>query len=327
MAETEWPTIAVMGAGAVGCFFGGMLARAGAPVTLVGRPHHVDAMTRNGLFLDSRDFRGFLPVSASTRAEAVRDAQIVLLCVKTRDTEHAARALAPHLAGEAVVVSLQNGVDNAERVRAATGIEAMPAVVYVAAEMTAPGCVKHNGRGDLVLGDLAATVAPSCARRARLDRVAALFQRAGVPCRLSDRIEAELWTKLIMNCACNAISALTRARYGRIIGNPLTRAVMQQVVEEAVALARAAGVRLEGADPIEPVIELAEAMPGALSSTAQDIARGKLTEIDALNGYVARRGLELGLATPVNQTLYALVKLLEESAAAAPSDPGRKGSS
>src|SRR5262245_58407087 len=175
-----------------------MLARAGAPVTLIGRPHHVEAMTRNGLFLETSQFRQSLPVSASTAVNAVANARVVLLCVKTPDTEEAARALAPHLARDAVVVSLQNGVDNAERIRAATGIEAIPAVVYVAAEMTAPGCVKHNGRGDLVLGDLSKPP-----RRPQLDLVAGLFERAGVPCRLSENIEVELWTKLIMNCACN----------------------------------------------------------------------------------------------------------------------------
>jgi 2-dehydropantoate 2-reductase len=308
--EGKWPQIAVLGAGAVGCYFGGMLARAGAPVTLIGRPHHVEAVTRNGLFLETSQFRQSLPVSASTAVNAVANARLVLLCVKTPDTEEAAKALAPHLARDAVVVSLQNGVDNVERIRSATGIEAIPAVVYVAAEMTAPGCVKHNGRGDLILGDLSKP-----ARRSRIDYVAGLFQRAGVPCRLSEQIEADLWTKLIMNCACNAISALTRARYGRIIGNPLTREVMRQVVEEAVVVARAAGVPLVGGDLVEAVVKLAEAMPGALSSTAQDIARGKHTEIDALNGYVARRGVELGVATPVNQTLHALVRLLEEMAA------------
>jgi 2-dehydropantoate 2-reductase len=315
--EGKWPPIAVMGAGAVGCYFGGMLARAGAPVTLIGRPRHVEAMTRNGLYLESSHFRHHLAVAASTTANAAGSARVVLLCVKTPDTEVAARALAPHIARETIVVSLQNGVDNVERIRSATGIEAFPAVVYVAAEMTAPGCVKHNGRGDLILGDLLGPASRGPGRRSHLDFVAGLFHRAGVPCRLSENIEADLWTKLIMNCACNAISALTRARYGRIISNPLTREVMRQVVEEAVAVAWAAGVQRMGGDLVEAVVQLAEAMPGALSSTAQDISRGKHTEIDSLNGYVARRGAELGIKTPVNQTLHALVRLLEEMAAEA----------
>ncbi len=295
--QDSWPRIAVLGAGAVGSYFGGMLARAGAPVTLIGRPRHVEAITRDGLFLDGLHFQERIPVSASTSESAARDADIVLLCVKTVDTEDAAKALAPHLSADAVVISLQNGVDNVERIRAASKIAAFPAVVYVAAEITAPGRIKHSGRGDLVIGNLPA--------------VAAMFARAGISCRVSENIEADLWTKMIMNCAYNAISALGRAKYGRVVSNEWTRELMQQVIAEAVAVAQAAGVRLPEADMNGVVFKLAEAMPEATSSTAQDIARGNRTEIDSLNGYLVRRGAELGVPTPCNETLHALVKLLE----------------
>lgn len=328
MPQDSWPAIAVLGAGAVGCYFGGMLARAGAPVTFIGRPLHVDAMRRNGLLLDSINFQSRLPVAASTEVEAARDADIVLLSVKTPDTEDTARDLVPHLRSGARLVSLQNGVDNVERIRSATKIEAIPAVVYVAAEMVAPGCVKHGGRGDLIIGDPSRrgpsplpTPPPASGgergregdvRRGELERLAAVFARAGVPCKVSQNIEAELWTKLVMNCAYNAISALNRARYGRIAANRWTRDVVRQVVEETVAVARAAGVAVDGPNLVQAAWKLGETMTEALSSTAQDINRGKRTEIDSLNGYVARRGAEVGVATPVNQTLYALVKLLEE---------------
>ena len=311
MEKAEWPTIAVLGAGAVGCYFGGMLARAGAPVTLIGRRPHVEAITGKGLFLESLHFRQQIAVSASTDVAAAHAARVVLLCVKTTDTEEAARALAPHLVTGAVVVSLQNGVDNVERIRPLVNAEVLPAVVYVAAQMTAPGCVKHTGRGDLILGDLPRRDPEDGTRRRQLEDLAGLFGRAGVPCRVSEDVEADLWTKLVMNCAFNAISALGRSRYGRLASNPWTRDVMRQVVEEVVAVGRAAGVRWKDVDLIEATWKLAAAMSAATSSTAQDIARGKHTEIDALNGYVARRGAELGVATPVNQTLHALVKLLE----------------
>jgi 2-dehydropantoate 2-reductase len=312
--ENKRPRIAVMGAGAVGCYFGGMLARAGAPVTLIGRAHHVEALSRDGLCLSSKHGQYQIPISASTCASAAGDAEIVLLCVKTLDTEEAVRSLAPHLARGAVIVSLQNGVDNVERIRSVVGIEAIPAVVYVAAEMTAPGHVKHTGRGDLIIGNPWVRGRGEDPRRGELENLAALFARADVPCQVSENIEAELWTKLIMNCAYNAISALSRARYGRIASNPGPRDVMRRVVDEVVAVALASGVRFPGVDLVEAVVKLGEAMANATSSTAQDIARGKRTEIDSLNGYVACRGAELGVAAPVNQTLHALVKLLEEPA-------------
>jgi 2-dehydropantoate 2-reductase len=311
--EGAWPSVAVLGAGAVGCYFGGMLARAGASVTLVGRQPHVEAMTRAGLFLDSIHFREHIPVAAATSVEAVRHAGIILLCVKTPDTEDAARALAPHLGKDAAVISLQNGVDNVERIRAAAHIDALAAVVYVAAEMTAPGCVKHTGRGDLILGDVPGTDLDNPARRRLRADLAALFTRAGVPCRVSPNIQGDLWIKLVLNCAYNAISALGQARYGAMMSHSPSRDVMRKVVEETRAVAEAAGIALPAVDLVETTWKLAQGMPGASSSTAQDIARGRRTEIDALNGYVARRGAELGIATPVNQTLHALVKLLEES--------------
>jgi 2-dehydropantoate 2-reductase len=310
--EGRWPRIAVLGAGAVGCYFGGMLARAGAPVTLIGRPPHVGAITRHGLFFDGLHFQQHIPVSASTRVSAVHDADIVLFCVKTLDTEEAAKSLVPHLAASAAVLSLQNGVDNVERIRSAAQIDAFAAVVYVAAAMTAPGRVKHSGRGDLILGDLPGRAHADGHRQRQLEGMASLFERAGVPCRVSGNVEGELWMKMIINCAYNAVSALSRAQYYRVTGNRWTRGVMVKVIEEAVAVAQAAGVRLPGFN-IEAVLGVSATMPDATSSTAQDLARGKRTEIDSLNGYLVRRGAELGVATPVNQTLHALVKLLEES--------------
>jgi 2-dehydropantoate 2-reductase len=302
-----WPRIAVMGAGAVGCYFGGMLARAGAPVTLIGRARHVEAIQRSGLFLESLQFRQQIPIAATSDVNAARDAEIVLFCVKSYDTEEAARALAPHIDSGALVLSLQNGVDNAERILAEAKIDAVPAVVYVAVAISEPGRIRHSGRGDLIIGDL-----PGSAYAHDLAAIAATFERAAIPCRLSENIKADLWTKMIMNCAYNAISALGRSQYGPIVQNPWARGVMTQVTEEAIAVARAAGVQLpEGV--VEAVLKLAETMSGATSSTAQDIARGRRTEIDSLNGYVVRLGAQLGVSAPVNQTLHGLVKLLEES--------------
>jgi len=312
MPEEEWPQIAVVGAGAVGCYFGGMLARAGAPVTLIGRAPHVEAINRDGLFIDSVHFKERVSVSASTEIGAVRDARLVLFSVKTVDTENAAKSLAPHLAPDTIVVSLQNGVDNAERIDLAAGIQAIPTVVYIAAAMIGAGRVRHSGRGDLIIGNPLPNHDTS---ESELAGVAATFTRAGVPCRISENITAELWEKLIMNCAYNAISALSRMKYGRIAQDPGAIEVMKRVVIEAVEVGKAAGVRLSADTMIAAVLKLGnEAMPEALSSTAQDIARGKPTEIDSLNGFLVRRGAELGVPTPVNQTLHGLVKLLEQTA-------------
>ena len=310
MADKGWPRIAVVGAGAVGCYFGGMLARAGAPVTLIGRAQHVEAIKRDGLFIDSIHFKEHVSISASTELAAVRDAQLVLFAVKTVDTEDTAKLLAPYLAPETNVVSLQNGVDNAERMDFAAGIQAISAVVYIAAEMSGAGQIKHSGRGDLVIGN---PVSNQGASESELAEIAQTFERAGVPCRISQNITLELWTKLIMNCAYNALSALSRARYGRLVADAGSLEVMKQVVAEGVAVGDPSGVHLPADKLIAAVVELGRVVPEALSSTAQDIARGKPTEIDSLNGFLVRRGAEMGVPTPVNQTLYSLVKLLERT--------------
>jgi 2-dehydropantoate 2-reductase len=132
------PRVAVVGAGAVGCYYGGMLARAGARVTLIGRPVHVEAVRRDGLVLERQGAREHVPVDASTDVAAAAGATLVLVCVKSGDTEEVARALAPHLSRDPTVVSLQNGVDNAARMRPLLAATVLACVVYVGCEMAGP---------------------------------------------------------------------------------------------------------------------------------------------------------------------------------------------
>jgi len=298
--------VAVLGAGAVGCYYGGMLARAGHAVTLIGRPVHVDAIARDGLRLEARGFDERIALQARTEPAAVAGATLVLVCVKSGDSDAAAAQIGPHLAAGAVVMSLQNGVDNADRLQAALGRPVLPAVVYVATEMAGPGHVRHHGRGELAFGAAGGGSA-----------VAALFEAAGVPVVLSDNVSGMLWSKLILNCAYNALSAIARQPYGVLAQAEGVQAVMRDVVDECLAVARADGVTPVD-EPWAAVQRIAQTMPTQFSSTAQDLMRGKPSEIDHLNGYVLRRGAALGVPTPANRVLHALVKLLDGAAAAKP---------
>jgi 2-dehydropantoate 2-reductase len=310
MTPTKPPAVAVMGAGAVGCYYGGMLALAGVPVTLIGRPAHVDAVKRNGLVIARADRRDVVAVEATVDTHAVSAANVVLVCVKAPDTTATAAAMKAHLRADSVVVSLQNGVENAQWIGEVIDQVVLAAVVWVGAYMEGPGIVRHTGRGDLELG-----VTRGCAARnsaaARAQEIAALFEHAGVKCPVAGDIEAALWTKLIVNCAFNAVSALGRARYGRMAREPAIRDLMEAAVREALAVARASGVALDEQRMVASVWRTAEALSSQYSSTAQDILRGKPTEVDMLNGYVARRADALGVAAPVNRALHALVKLRE----------------
>src|SRR5262252_6455447 len=304
----EWPRIAVVGAGAVGGYFGGMFARAGAPIVLIGRKHFADAVNSKGLILDKSEGQERIKAKATVDMSAVRDCPLILFSVKANDTSATATQMAPFVRPDAIVVCLQNGVDNADQIRALANVAAVPAVVYVAVSVPDPGHVKHLARGDLIIG-------PSSKQKTEL---ADLFIRAGIPCRLSDNIEGELWLKLLRNCALNAISALGQVRYGHIVQSDDAKKLMEQIVDEVLAVAHAAKVVLPGVKDrqsgMTAAMELATQMADAFSSTAQDLNRGRLTEIDALNGYISRRGAELGIPVPVNHALFTLVKLAEQTA-------------
>lgn len=306
--------VAVMGAGAVGCYYGGMLARAGHDVVLIGRPQHVAVITAQGLRFETRRFDERIPMRASTEASAVADADVVLFCVKSMDTEAGARAIKPFLRSGALVLSLQNGVENADALRAvlldantshtdagnkAANVDVAAAVVYVAAAMGDNGHVVHHGRGELV-------IEPSSASNA----VAEALIAAGVPTEVSANVKGALWTKLIINCAYNALSAITQTPYGPLFASQGVAETMQAIVAECLAVAHAEGIT-PTRDMDNEVARIAETMPGQRSSTAQDLARGKPTEIDHLNGLIVRKGAAHGIATPVNRTLHALVKLIE----------------
>jgi 2-dehydropantoate 2-reductase len=296
--------VAVLGAGAVGCFYGGMLARAGHRVTLIGRPAHVQAIEAHGLRMQTLHFDEQVPLAASTKASAVAAADLVLFAVKSPDTETAGEQVRIHLKPGALLLCLQNGVDNAERLRAVLpGVSIAAAVVYVATEMAGPGHLRHHGRGELVIEPAERSAA-----------VAQAFMAAGVPTQISDNVRGALWAKLILNCAYNALSALGRLPYGELVQRPGVQAVMRDVVAECRAVASADGVSLPG-DMDSAVRRIAETMPTQFSSTAQDLKRGKPSEIDFLNGHVVRRGEALGVATPANRVLWTLVKLAESRTA------------
>jgi 2-dehydropantoate 2-reductase len=311
MGSQTGSDIAVVGAGAIGCYFGGRLARAGNTVTLIGRPRHVDPIAGNGLLFRSRGQDERIAVAATTDIAAIAGARLILFCVKSLDTEKTVQQMAPHVAADAVILSMQNGVDNAERIRLHIKNEVMPVLVYAAAQMIGPGSVEHTGGGNAIIGRTA-EFRTKFSGESALTEITALFKAAGVPVKITENIEAELWTKLVMNCAYNAICALTGTPYGKMTADPEIRAVMIEVVQEVVAVASAKGVRLPD-NIADAAIRLSDAMPRTMSSTAQDIAQGRPTEIGHLNGYVARQGAALGIATPLNSTLTALTKLLEET--------------
>jgi 2-dehydropantoate 2-reductase len=299
--------VVVVGPGAVGSYFGGMLARAGAAVTMLGRPgrpsSHMEAMASNGLRMETVTFEERVAVSVTTQPEVVAEADLVLVAVKTMHTDDAATGIAPYLKTQTPLVGLQNGVDGPDRMRRA-GLDPIPAVVFVAAEIVRPGVVKHRARGDLVIGHRN--------RSADLGRVKAWCETAGIGVRISDNVERDLWIKLVINSMTNAISALTDAPYGPVVEFAPTWNLAEAVLNEGLLVARASGFELDPDEVRSRALEVCRAAHAATSSTQQDLARGRPTEIDSLNGFLAVRAGQCGVEAPANRMLSALVKLKEQ---------------
>ena len=290
-----------------------MLARAGHRVTLIGRPAHVQAISRNGLKLDlaTSSTKEIIQIEASTELSSLHTADLVLFCVKSTDSASVALQIAPYLSPNALMMSLQNGVENSNLIAQQVANVVIPCVVYVATEIPAPGCVKHHGRGDLVIGTMQSSRLSDPQKT--LQAIVELFASAQVSVQISTNVMAELWSKLMINCAFNAISGLAQIQYGKLAALEPVRSTQTALVKEVIAVAKADGIHLSETLALQAVEQISVTMGSQKSSTAQDMARSKLSEIDHLNGFIVRRGQALGVATPVNQALFALVKLVEST--------------
>jgi 2-dehydropantoate 2-reductase len=305
--------VLIAGAGALGSVVGGLLAARGLPVTLLGRADHLDPVRREGLRIEGlfgeHHVRDLCCVSDA--GELRGRFGTVFLTVKSWDTDAMAAAVAPHLASGGHLVSLQNGLGNLERAAAAVGDErVLGARVIFGAEVMEPGRVRVTVEAAPVL--VGSPEATDDARTAAASRWAATLREAGIPAELTTSLLAELWAKLFYNAALNPLGALLGVPYGRLPEDPDSRAIMDDAIEEAFAVARASGVRLAWPDAgAYRTLFYGALVPSTArhrSSMLQDLERGRPTEIDAINGYVAARGGALGVPTPVNATLTRMIR-------------------
>jgi len=296
--------IVIIGAGGVGGYFGARLARAGEAVTLIARGAHLDAIRRDGLRIRSAVEGEYVVRPATvTEAKGLAIADMVLLCVKSFDTESAVESLRPIVGPDTGVLTLQNGVDNVEKIDARLG--AGPAVggaAYVFAALEAPGVIAHRFAGRIVLGELDGKTRP------RSERLRAAFERAGVPVRLTPEIARVMWEKYLFISAQAGMTALTRAPTGILRENAETWRMYRMIVEELAAVAAAAGVRL-GPAAVESIMKAADALaPDTSSSLHHDLVHGKRLELEALHGHAVRLGEKFGIPTPMLFAVYAALK-------------------
>jgi 2-dehydropantoate 2-reductase len=306
--KKEMKRIVVLGAGAVGCFFGGMLARSGKDVLLIARDNHVQAIKKNGLFMECQSFQEHVAIQASSSLEGIADADLILCCVKSPDTECAMREIKDLIEPETLILSLQNGVDNAERISQVVPNKAIAAVVYVATAMGGDGHVKHFGRGELIVGGLDQSETAS----SELQQICDLFLSANIPCVVSSNIRRELWLKFLVNCSYNGISAIGQITYGEMVQQESIQQLIKDLTAEFLLVAHHEKIDISLAEAQLVNDQIAKTMAGQRSSTAQDLIRHKPTEIDYLNGLIVRKAKEHGLNVPNHQAIYALVKMIEQ---------------
>jgi 2-dehydropantoate 2-reductase len=301
-----------MGSGGVGGYFGAKLQRAGEKVTLVARGPHLDAIKRAGLAIRSAS-EGDTVVKPAVveRLEGVERADAVLFCVKSFDTDDAAARLWSILGPDTPVLSLQNGVDNEDKIDAKLGAgRAMGGVAQVFATIESPGVIRHHAAGRIIFGELDGRLSE------RADRLRDAFARAEVPVELSRTIRRALWEKYLLICAVGGTTAVTRETIGVVRGTPATWQLFRKIVEEVAALARASDVDLAD-DAVDQIVKFAETIPpGNRASLAQDLLQGRRLELEALHGHAARLGERLGVPTPAIFAVYA---------ALAPHVAGRRG--
>jgi 2-dehydropantoate 2-reductase len=299
--------ITIVGAGAMGSLFGALLAESGHEVRLLDVwQEHVDAVNKKGLSVEREGKIRSVLLQAATDLREVGKADLVMVFVKSSQTEKAAETARSVLHKDGWVLTLQNGMGNAEAIaRVVPASRVLAGTTSHGATMLGPGMIRHAGVGPTVIG------AWTGEEPAGAQKMAECFNRAGIETAVADDVRSLIWNKLLVNVGINAITALTGIRNGELLDLESTRWISKTAVEEAMAVARNLGVRVRD-DTVSHVFQIAEATAANRSSMGQDVDHKRRTEIGAINGYVVREAEKLGLPVPVNRTLSGLVETVQE---------------
>jgi 2-dehydropantoate 2-reductase len=307
--------IAVMGTGGVGGYFGGMLARAGRDVTFIARGDHLAAIQRDGLHVNTVHGNFTVRAPATSDVSGIGTVDLVLFCVKSYDTEEATRTLEPAVGSDTVILSLQNGIDNEDKLAARYGAEhILGGLCYISASITAPGTVTQtSGPRTIVFGELDGSLT------GRAKRIEELFRTAGIDCTLTDDIRAAAWTKFLLICALSGVASVAQASVGEILALPETRSLLRETMAEVEAVAAVHGVSLAENVVNQMMQTTASFAPETRPSMLVDLEAGNRIELHALNGTVARLGSEASVPTPANRFIYAALRPADERARRSPS--------
>jgi 2-dehydropantoate 2-reductase len=304
-------SVAVVGAGATGGYLAAQLSKTGVPVTLVARGASLQQIRSQGIVLEYPDGERETarPDHVVAAGEAVGQADLVLFCVKSYDTEAAARLVTPLVSGQGHVLCLQNGVRNEQLLADVLGkARILSGVLYIGADRLSPGVIRCSAPPSLIVGpyDGAGLAASSAVQE--------LFSDAGIKCSVEGDVSSSKWQKFLFNCGLNPLTAITGKRLGELLSHPATAEVFNMLVDEAAAAALSAGAPL-APDHRERVSQTAQRMDIS-SSMAEDLAAGRRIELDAFTGYVIELGAANGVATPVTRAAHGMLVALDNTPAA-----------
>jgi len=296
--------IAMLGAGAMGGVFGSLLVKAGFDVIFLDIwKEHIEKIQNEGLRVRDASGEQLIPVKAFSSPEGLGPVDLVFLMVKAYDTETALEQWRILFSEKTLILTMQNGLGNVERIARHLPIDrVIPGVTSRGAYVIGPGAVNNSGHAETVLG----VVDPS--QRKDSERLAQMFTQAGVEVKYDEDLDSLVWGKLIMNLAINPVGALTGMRNIEAVSYPPTLRIQKLAMEEGMAVGKAKGIQFRYSDAVKKLKEIVSGAPQNRCSMLQDIDRGKRTEIDYINGAVVELGRELSIPTPVNEALTALVK-------------------
>jgi len=311
--------ILVVGPGAIGSLFAGMLTVGGNEVWLLGRRREVvDTINREGITIQQVWTGATLrmPVRATVDPGDAAPAELIVMCTKSPGTLQATRDALPAAGDGTVFLTVQNGLGNVDTMASVAGRERVLAgVTSNGTILLGPGSIRHSWMGDTTIGELDGQATE------RLERVAEAFRQSGIKVAVSRSVDQLLWTKLVNNCAMSPLAALLRVRNGQLVERPEARELLRAVVREVSSVAAAKGVTLPFSEAVERVETNCRNNATNKMSMLQDVERGAPTEIDYINGAVVREGQAVGIPTPINWALTQLVKALTYPAEAAPPSP------
>ena len=296
--------IAVMGAGSIGGYFGGMLSQGGNEVTLIARGAHLDAIRSNGLQIITDDDEFIVECRATDYPGQVGPVDLVLLTVKTYHNQEAIPAMVEMLSPNTTVLCLQNGIDSFEAAARCHGAEkVLPGAAYIDVSLEGPGVVRQIGKDvEIVFGEPDGVDSPRC------ESISATFRKAGIPAQLSNNIQRTLWTKFLYIATTAGVMSLSRQTMDQLLPLPEWRRVIMGCMEEISAVGLASGVDLDQ-NIVQDTIEYIEgALEEMHASMHADILAGRPLELEALNGAVVRAGISAGVPTPINDVIYAALK-------------------